>query len=59
MKSSIQMVIKDLFAELGSRNLTESQSKFIEGAKRYFKRNKILSEKQLSTLLEIKRYANQ
>jgi hypothetical protein len=51
------MIIKDLFSDLAGKKLSESQAKFIEGAKKYFKRNKVLSEKQLNILLEMRKYA--
>lgn len=41
-----------MFAELEGRNLTESQRNFVKGTKKYFKRNRTLSERQLKVLIE-------
>jgi hypothetical protein len=57
MRATVDMIIKDLFSDLGSKKLTESQVRFVDGAKRYFKRNKTLSEKQINVLFEMRKYA--
>ena len=58
-KSSIEMIIRDLFRDLSenSEKLTDSQLTLMKSMKKYYARNKKLSEKQLSTLLEIKKYS--
>jgi len=52
------IAIKELFEALylSERDLTAGQMDFIEGCKKHFKRNKSLSEKQLSALRDIKKY---
>lgn len=50
-------ITKHLFSELSERRLTESQAKFVSGAKKYFKRNGVLSENQLRVLMDIREYA--
>ena len=47
------------FLYLHERNLTAFQMNFIEGCKKYFTKNKTLSEKQIKTLLEIRKYLPQ
>lgn len=49
--------IKELFDSLYLRekNMTAGQLSFIRSCKKYFAKNKTLSEKQLSALISIKR----
>jgi Tfp pilus assembly PilM family ATPase len=58
MRSSVDLIIRDLFSDLQASVglLTDSQLALIKGLKKYYARNKKLSERQLSTLLEIKKY---
>jgi Tfp pilus assembly PilM family ATPase len=58
MRATFEMIIKELFAELANKKLTESQLRFIEGARKHYKRNRTLSERQMNVLLEIKKYSN-
>lgn len=44
------------FLYLNERYLSASQSEFIAGLKRYYHKNKELSEKQISALMEIRKY---
>lgn len=44
--------LRKMFAELEGRDLTESQRNFVKGTKKYFKRNRTLSERQLKVLIE-------
>jgi hypothetical protein len=41
---------------LNQRYLSAGQADFVAGLKRYYRRNKQLTEKQLSALLEIKKF---
>jgi len=52
--------IKETFEYLylHEKNLTAGQSDFVRSLKRYFQKNKQLSEKQTAALLEIKKYLN-
>lgn len=58
MKATVNLVIRDVFIDLveNSTRLSDSQLELIKSMKKYYVRNKKLSEKQLSTLLEIKKY---
>lgn len=58
VKSSIEMIIRDLFSDLQASEgrLTDSQVTLIKSMKKYYQKNKKLSEKQLSVLLEIKKF---
>jgi hypothetical protein len=44
------------FLYLNEKQLSAGQSDFISGCKRYYHKNKELSEKQLSALMEIRKY---
>ena len=44
------------FLYLNERYLTTGQSDFIASMKRYYNRNKTLSDKQISALFEIRKY---
>jgi hypothetical protein len=44
------------FLYLNEKHLSAGQSDFISGCKKHFHKNKELSEKQLSALLEIKKF---
>ena len=44
--------LRKMFAELEGRDLTESQRNFVKGTKKYFRRNRTLSERQLKVLIE-------
>jgi len=52
--------IKEVFDFLyqHEKDLTSGQVDFINGLKKYFTRNKILSEKQSKALFDIKKYLN-
>lgn len=50
-------IIIHLFSELKGCKLTDGQQALIQGMKRHFRRNGVLSERKLQTLLEIKQYA--
>lgn len=47
-------LIKQMFAELESKPLTESQRRFVGGAKKWFKKTRELSERQMQALNEIR-----
>ena len=47
--------LRKMFAELEGRDLTESQRNFVKGTKKYYKRNRTLSERQLKVLIEFMR----
>jgi hypothetical protein len=51
----------DLFTELFSneKRLTTGQLIFIRNVKKHFAKNKILSEKQTSALVDIRKYLNE
>jgi hypothetical protein len=53
-----QILIKETFdfLYLNEKHLTLSQKDFINGLKKYFTRNKTLSEKQQKALFEITKY---
>lgn len=46
--------LRKMFADLERRELTDSQRNFVNGTKKYFKRNKTVSERQLKVLNEIR-----
>lgn len=46
------------FLYVNSRYLTKNQSDFVAGLKRYYHKNKELTEKQQTVLFEIKKYLN-
>ena len=46
------------FLSLHEKNLTASQFDFVESLKKYYHKNKQLSEKQTAALLEIKKYCS-
>lgn len=46
--------LRSIFRELEGCKLSESQERFINGLKKYFKRNRTLSEKQIACLLEVR-----
>lgn len=58
MKSSIDLIIKDLFSDFRENvaQLTDSQNSLVKSMERYYRRNKKLSEKQFSVLLNLKKY---
>ena len=60
MRSSVEMVIRDIFTDLqaSAGRLTDSQLTLIKSMRKYYDKNKKLSERQLSTLLEIKKYCS-
>jgi len=53
-----EVEVKELFdfLYLQQRHLTASQENFIGGLKRYYRRNKQLSEKQVSALKDIAKF---
>jgi hypothetical protein len=58
MNNKNTAAIKELFDSfyLDEKNLTSAQLAFVEGAKKYFSRNRELSDRQISVLRDIKKY---
>jgi hypothetical protein len=59
MKSSVEMIIRDLFTDLQAvaGKLSDPQVNLIGSMKRYYQKYKKLSEAQLQILLEIRKHS--
>lgn len=65
VKKLIKMEAKNIeiketfdFLYLNEKKMTANQFDFVQSLKKYYAKNKTLSEKQQKTLLEIKKYLN-
>ena len=56
MKATIDLIIRDLFTDLQAMKLNDSQVTLVKSMKRYYQKHKTVTEAQLKTLLEIKKY---
>ena len=57
MRSTVDHIIKDLFQDLQTVPLNDSQLNLVTSMKQSYQKHKKLSEKQLSILLDLKKYS--